>query len=160
ADRGRFYEWRSAWSLFLLLPRQVSCASSRRDGSETRPTRACRAALQSRRDGSGDPSYSRIFPAGVISTWPVFCDTCEEAGTEARPTGTGAAPPLSVGQASLPAGPPPPPRGRARTDNRGQVLIEWPRSTAPHIPSCRRCGRPAWERGRASPSRCRAADRG
>ena len=35
-----------------LLPRQVTCA--------------CRTALPSRRDGSEDPSYVMIFPAGVI----------------------------------------------------------------------------------------------
>ena len=35
-----------------LLPRQV--------------TYACRTALASRRDGSGDPSYVIIFPARVI----------------------------------------------------------------------------------------------
>src|SRR4051812_21300450 len=36
-----------------LLPRQVTCAR--------------RTVLQSRRDGSGDPSYVMIFPSGVIA---------------------------------------------------------------------------------------------
>jgi hypothetical protein len=52
----------------------------------------------------GDPARSRrgatVRERGMLSTWPGLCDSSEEAGTEARPTGSAA----SVGRASLPAG--------------------------------------------------------
>src|SRR5262245_13039718 len=56
--------------------------------------------------GVGERAMAQFIPNRCLSTWPGFCDTSAEAGREARPTGTEAAPPRSLGRASLPAGPP------------------------------------------------------